>query len=256
MYIMNKVVNYGNNTFRGVFMNSFTDNPINICPHCKYNLIVKYGSFKNRQRYKCKGCNRTFTSYTNKPWSYTKKPLSLWSKYINIMNIDTLNELACKLKINIASAFFWRHKLLSFFKECKNSKLYNNIGLHNRPINENRKGTKVPYIPSNRLSLTIAIDSHKNVCLGTHYKGISTKILHAFASKNFNRYARILDSSNRYIIAVRKVFNAKNIYTNCAVPNIHRYYYTFLSWIGKRFRGIATKNLIFYVGWFNDLNLA
>ena len=236
-------------------MNSFEDNPIYVCPHCKLNEMVKYGKFRNRQRYKCKECNRTFTSFTNKPWSYTKKHLSFWEKYINIMNNNCLYDISNSLKINIASAFSWRHKLLTYFKENKSIKLNDNIGIQNRPIKENRKGSKLPYVPSKKLSLTIAIDSYNNYSLSTHYNGVTSRIINDFVNRNLNEKATILQSFNRYVIAVRKTFNINKTIHNTKIPNVCKYYNKFIYWIGKKFRGVATKNLKFYIGWFNNFAL-
>ncbi|NLK93718.1 MAG: IS1 family transposase [Clostridiales bacterium] len=234
-------------------MNIFKDMKITCCPHCKNKRIVKYGKYNKRQRYKCLECYKTFTSYTKKPWSYTKKPLFLWKKYINIMPNHCLLEISSLLQINIASAFSWRHKILTFWKENNKNILRNNIGIQNRPLKENRKGSRNPYIPANKLSLTIAIDSFDNYSMKIHYTQICIKLIHNFIAKNIHPYSIILRSNNRYIQVIRKNFNkSKKIYNN-KIPDIFSYYNNFLSWIGYKFKGVATKNLRLYISWYSSL---
>lgn len=248
---MNIIVNYGNNTLRGVIMNNLEDKPILRCIHCSYEKIVKYGKLKNRQRYLCKSCKRTFTSYTNKPWSYSKKPLKMWKEYIAIMKNHCLLEISKILKFNIASAFSWRHKLMNYWKNNKSQTLKNYVAIQNRPIKENRKGTRIPYIKCSNLTLTIALDSNTNTLLGTHYKIITLKILEHFIVKNIKSTSIILDSTNRYVNLIKNRFNTKRNLKDKQLININGYFYSFLKWIGMTFRGVATKNLQYYIAWFN-----
>ncbi len=39
------------------------------CPECGSKSIVRFGSYNNRQRYKCKDCGKTFSDFTNTPLS-------------------------------------------------------------------------------------------------------------------------------------------------------------------------------------------
>lgn len=32
------------------------------CPHCRSDTVIKYGSYRACQRYRCKDCGRTFCS--------------------------------------------------------------------------------------------------------------------------------------------------------------------------------------------------
>lgn len=86
---------------------------IKACPYCNNIKFIKYGKYNNIQRYKCKECSKTFSLSTNTPWSYTKKNMQMWIKYIDLMfNCNTLKECANKLSIHITTAFAWRHKIL------------------------------------------------------------------------------------------------------------------------------------------------
>ena len=47
-----------------------------VCPHCNSKYIVKNGKNKDKQRYKCKSCRKSFIPETNTPIYYSKKYLS------------------------------------------------------------------------------------------------------------------------------------------------------------------------------------
>jgi len=38
-----------------------------VCAHCKNENVILYGTYKGKQRYKCKTCGRTFTDFSNSP---------------------------------------------------------------------------------------------------------------------------------------------------------------------------------------------
>ena len=52
------------------------------CPHCESEAVCRYGKYNGKQRYRCNGCNRTFTDFTNSPCYNSKKPLNTWIQYI------------------------------------------------------------------------------------------------------------------------------------------------------------------------------
>ena len=41
-----------------------------VCPHCNSKYIVKNGKNKDKQRYKCKSCRKSFITETNTPIYY------------------------------------------------------------------------------------------------------------------------------------------------------------------------------------------
>ena len=89
--------------------------PIKECPYCKQTNIFKDGKPKGTQRYKCKSCNRNFSSTTGKVFSGIKKK-SKFSEYKNIIikeGLLPLKQMSLRLGISIQTSFDWRHKILS-----------------------------------------------------------------------------------------------------------------------------------------------
>ena len=83
------------------------------CPHCKSSVIVRYGMYRDRQRYICKSCSRTFNDFTATPLHGTHYPHK-WVKYVQcLIEGHSLYHTAEFVGISCVTAFYWRHKLIS-----------------------------------------------------------------------------------------------------------------------------------------------
>ena len=86
---------------------------VEACPFCGSSHIVKNGHRNGRQRFICKDCGKTFGLTFNTILFQTKKDLSAWSLYIDCMvRKIPLRKTASICRINLATAFTWRHKIL------------------------------------------------------------------------------------------------------------------------------------------------
>ncbi|MYH39349.1 MAG: IS1595 family transposase [Rhodospirillaceae bacterium] len=104
-----------NNLSQALFENS--PNKTN-CPHCQHEKFIKVGKTRGVQRFKCKGCGRTFGLNTNTVVHKTHKPLHMWERYIQLMfDGYSIHKIAEELRIATATAFYWRHKILSALKK-------------------------------------------------------------------------------------------------------------------------------------------
>lgn len=87
-----------------------------VCPHCGANEeeIKKNGHKGNRQRFHCKHCGKTFSATNNTVFYHTRKPLTIWKKYIScIMDGVTVRKTAGICGIHRNTALLWRHKILN-----------------------------------------------------------------------------------------------------------------------------------------------
>lgn len=113
------------------------------CPHCHSNHIVKIGKLSGNQRFKCKDCGKNFTITTNTVFQSTKKSLSVWYKYIDLMSKKlSLREIAKELNINLKTAFYWRHKILNALKSDDNIQMSGIIEADETYFRENQKGCR------------------------------------------------------------------------------------------------------------------
>ena len=84
-----------------------------VCPHCTSESISRNGKYNGKQRYICKDCRKTFTDFTNSATYRSKKSLDKWLKYAKCMIMGlSIRKSAKIVGINIATSFFWRHKIL------------------------------------------------------------------------------------------------------------------------------------------------
>ncbi|RXT04280.1 IS1 family transposase [Ammoniphilus sp. CFH 90114] len=82
------------------------------CPHCESPIIVRYGKYRDRQRYKCKECDRTFNDFTNTPLHGTHFP-DKWIKFLECMiEGHSLQLSALILGVSYVTLFYWRHKII------------------------------------------------------------------------------------------------------------------------------------------------
>lgn len=143
------------------------ETPITCCPHCSSINFIKFGRYKNTPRFKCKDCLHTFSTRTNTPWYYSKKTSSQWQEFcFLLMECKTLDYCAKKLKINIATAFYWRHKILTALKIATQPEvLSNHVILHHYFIKESFKGSKTMLHQGNareNLCVIMSYDSYDN----------------------------------------------------------------------------------------------
>ncbi len=98
------------------------DEKQSVCPHCNHIKYVKMGIDKGVQRYKCKGCNRTFTPFTGTWMAQIHKKGKL-ADYLKLMQQGlSLDKIVAKLNINKKTAFDWRHKITISLKELETDK--------------------------------------------------------------------------------------------------------------------------------------
>ena len=83
------------------------------CPYCGYRKFYKNGRVRDTQRFKCHECSKTFGMKTNTLFHGTRKPLSVWSRYIDLLfEQKSIRAIAKDLDLAVTTAFFWRHKIL------------------------------------------------------------------------------------------------------------------------------------------------
>ena len=52
------------------------------CPHCKSSLVIKYGIKRGKQRYRCRGCQKTFVATTNTVMYHSHFDKTTWLEFI------------------------------------------------------------------------------------------------------------------------------------------------------------------------------
>ena len=98
------------------------------CPHCDGEYIIRHGRERGIQRYRCKGCKKTFRAATSTPFARLRHK-DKWETYHQCMEEGlTLQKASEVCDINIKTAFKWRHRFLQVPRQLKASVLQGDSG--------------------------------------------------------------------------------------------------------------------------------
>ena len=236
----------------------YINKKINCCPICGGKKYIKHGTYKGIQRYKCKECKKTFSKSTNSLWSYSKKDLNIWIQFIELMmKRRSLRFCAKKLNINLATAFYWRHKILNVLKnDSVPSSLKGYVHINKTILKENFKGSR-----------NMAVKRRRNIWV-VAAKGDDDSMLvipafndfwdwNLFKNKIYSKIgekAYIVPYQDRYIGIQAKKHN-KNLVKEVESDDRIKYIIVNLrKWLG-RFKGVASKYLEGYLSFFILFNL-
>jgi len=253
------------------------------CPHCNSSKFKKYGGYKDRQRYKCHTCDRTFNDFTGTMWHYIHDK-DKFRQYIQYMaEQKTLLECTIGLGICMQTAFYWRHKILKAFERVDLAQLKDLIQADETSILESCKGNPAGVAKQGRsarkrggksknggfskdqMTILVACDENKNAVLRYVGNGGLTK---ASVYQTLGRFIRkqrknqaifVTDGNNSFLQFARdkrlihqkvvrnakKHINAQGFHIQ-AVNAIH---HRLKRWLVK-FNGVATKYMQNYLNFF------
>jgi len=86
------------------------------CPHCCGQRVVKNGSAHGLQRFKCRGCGKTFNALTGTPLAGLHMRGKWLGQATAMREGLSLNQVAARLNIAQSTAFRWRHRFLALPK--------------------------------------------------------------------------------------------------------------------------------------------
>jgi transposase-like protein len=241
------------------------------CPKCSHDQIHRWGTLKGLQRYRCRGCHKTFTALTDTPLTRLRKR-DLWMEYAqSMLNSEALRTAAIRCHIHVSTSFRWRHRFLALADYLNAHELTGIVEadqtmfresfkgqrkITKRPVrkrgNDNKKGAK--WVP-----VLVARDRSA---------GEADFVLKRFTLKNVEQH--LLPLLSRDIVLCtdghltfetltrkhqleHKVLNASDGERVKAsvfhIQGVNNYHQRLKGWI-QRFHGVATKYLPHYLGWF------
>ncbi|MEG2108488.1 MAG: hypothetical protein RRY19_01775 [Clostridium sp.] len=257
------------NNYKEAFINKFNfydeslkinySTPLNSsCPHCKSTKFIRFGTFKDTQRYRCKDCLKTFSNNTNTSFSYSKKSPLKWNLYVSLMfSGHTIRSCASILEINIATSFSWRHKILTNLLKFNDEKLLTNmISISSFTSRENFKGCReILKKDREKVNILFAIDNNLNSFAAINNIGtFNVQNTYRLLCNRFNANYNLTSYQNRLLNPISNYFSIKNtdetfdqLQNNKELLNAFRF--NIKTWT-KKFKGIATKYLDRYLVWF------
>lgn len=258
------------------------------CVHCSSKQVVRFGKYKvklglkeiERQRYRCKYCQKTFTDVTSTPLYYTHKP-DKWLEFIKCMLEGFSLRKSAKLigDVHYVTLFYWRHKVLSALSQFdfdtfsgivemdETYFLYSEKGKRNIEGRKPRKrggSSKFRGISHEQVCVLIARDRQKVTYSGVLGRGriVKTQLDKAIGGKlrsdntlctdawrAFSTYARS-KGLEHYRFKSDGSERVKGLYH---IQNVNNYHSRLKGWM-QRFNGVATKYLDHYLSWFQFLD--
>lgn len=243
------------------------------CPHCQSAKTSKWGSASGLKRYRCKACKKTFNALTGTPLAQLHKR-ELWSGHAQaLVEGISLRKVASRLDICLETAFRWRRRFLQAPKALKAKELDGAVEADETYFRRSEKGSrKLTRPPRKRGSRA-------------KKRGTSDEQIPVLVARSRNNDATadeiMADSSARSIAAALEPAIAKSailvsdgakaygtfaskaglahVALNIAagervrgiyhVQNVNSYASRLKGWM-VRFRGVATKYLDSYLGWY------
>ena len=249
------------------------------CPHCASTMVVRYGTYRNRQRYLCNTCKKTFTDLTATALHRIHDKEKFFCAAKLMLSGATLKRIAEEVDINIATAFSWRHKVLNCLKNIEDEILSGIVEADDTFFLASRKGernidrkprkrggtSKKRGISSDQVCVVVARDrdSHTLSNIATFSRPSADEIDRLLGNRltvksvlltdrhpSFGRFAknRGLSYINLDLKGGRRTI--RGIYH---IQNVNSYHSRLKNWIA-RFKGVATRYLSNYLHWFEFID--
>ncbi|PEB39437.1 IS1595-like element ISBth19 family transposase [Bacillus pseudomycoides] len=251
------------------------------CPHCSAETVSRNGKYKGKQRYICKSCNKTFTDFTNSATYKSKKTLDKWLKYAKCMIAGySIRKSAKIVEINIATSFFWRHKILdcirSFFgvgsvegvieaDEVFFAESFKGTKPSKMPRKSRKRGKQIKKrgISNEQVCIATAIDRQGNLIMELLCRGRMThqELERLYDGRVGDNPIFCTDSHKSYVQIARdfslehkRIQRGKHKEGIYHIQHINAVHSKLKKWMNK-FNGVATKYISNYLYWFKWLQL-
>jgi transposase-like protein len=241
------------------------------CPHCLGVRIQKWGSFAGRQRFRCKDCRRTYSTFTNTPLRYLKR-VERWRVFVWCMDGRlTVRRTGALAGIDKNTALRWRHRVLDHWRMEPHRRLRGSVAVDEFWMPLNEKGQRRLFRPVRRhghapgrrklgverVSLLAAIerdgDAPRDMWIGCS----DARVLGASDYRGLlgRRLGHVHEVSSRRGPLCALALFARRMGVAYRTETVHRA--ESVAWIGAElahwlgpFRGVATHRLDNYLEWF------
>lgn len=249
------------------------------CPHCGAEHVVKNGRSGGLPRFLCRGCARTFNNLTGTPLSH----LHLRGKWLDQTAVlrDKLSLTAACARLGVArtTAFRWRHRFLAAPKELR-AQLLTGVAETDetyflRSAKGQRRGIDRPSRKRGGKATKRGLSNEQVPVLVARDRSGATAdfILEADDSDHIVPRLRpilakdviLCTEGNSVMMATGRKLNVEHHAVNVAagervrgawhVQNVNAYHSRLKDWM-RQFRGVATKYLDSYLGWFRATDRA
>jgi transposase-like protein len=247
------------------------------CPHCAAERVVKNGTARGLQRYKCRGCDKTFCALTGTPLA----GLHMRGKWIEqaaaLRDGLTLHKVAERLNIAVSTAHRWRHRFLSlpkaiqaralvgiaeadetyFLRSNKGQRKGLGRQARKRGGKASKRGLSSEQVPvlvardraGSTADFILEADDSAHIVAALKPLLAKDAIFCSDGSKAMAAAARTMKVVHRPVNLSAGIRVVAGVYH---VQNVNAYDSRLKDWL-RQFRGVATKYLDSYLGWFRTI---
>ena len=247
------------------------------CPHCKATRVVRNGQATGLQRYKCRGCGKTFNTLSGTPMARLRHK-DKWLDQAQVLSQGlSIHAAAVALDVAPSTAFRWRHRFLAQGQRVKADSLIGIAEADETFILRSCKGQR-PTGRSRRRggksSTRGTGDDHVPVLVVRDRSGASTDFILGRSDKEqliavlrpvlapdvvlCTDGSSALAAAARHIGVEHRALNmtaGQRVRGPWHIQNVNAYHGRLKEWM-RRFHGVATSYLASYLGWFRALDRA
>lgn len=246
------------------------------CPHCQGVKLVRNGHADGMQRYKCRGCGRTFNALSTTPLARLRLK-DRWLQQADALCQGLIVRLAAeRLQVAPSTAFRWRHRFLRLAQQAKPGALGGVVEVDQTYQLRSYKGQTVPgRIARSRggKAATRGMSrEHVPMLMARDRSGATTDfVLPADRIAEVSAVLQpvvagdailctdgspMLASVARQLQLAHEALNLKagvRVRGPWHIQNVNAYHSRFKGWM-RRFHGVATSYLTSYLGWFRAID--
>ena len=248
------------------------------CPHCEAKHTVRNGNAEGLQRYKCRICHRSFNGLTGTPLAR----LHLRGKWLDqteaMRDGLSLTQVMARLNIARTTAFRWRHRFMAapkllhaqrlagiaeadetfFLRSGKGQRKGLGRPARQRGGRAKKRGLSAEQVPvlvardrsGSTADFILAADNASHIRDALQPIIAQDAILCSDSSKAMMAAARLLGVTHRPVNLSAGIRVIAGVYH---VQNVNAYASRLKSWL-RTFKGVATRYLDSYLGWFRALD--
>ena len=251
-----------------------------VCCHCNGTDVVRNGKNKGVQRYLCRSCKKSFSDLTNSATYKSKKTLDKCLRYAKCMlNGYSIRKSAEIVEINIATSFYWRHKILNCISEFLGigsvdglveadevffAYSYKGTKPTNMPRPSRHRGKEVKKrgISKEQVCVATALDRQGNLIIELLCTGrmTSDELERLYGNRIGEHSILCTDSHKSYIqfatdmqLEHKRIKRGRHKEDIYHIQHINSLHSNLKRWM-SRFNGVATKYLSNYLKWNKWIN--
>jgi transposase-like protein len=245
------------------------------CPHCKTERVSRHGHTNGLQRYRCRECGKTFSALTGTPLCGLHKRGKWLGQAEALREGLTLHKVADALNIHISTAHRWRHRFLALPMALQPQALTGiaeadetmfllsykgkRSGLERKARKRGGKATKRG-LSHEQVPVLVARD-RAGVTMDCVLKAMDMATLSAALKPFVDRDVVLCTDGSKALASAARKLGVEHHALSAGVrvdgawhvQNVNAYHSRLKGWVYK-FRGVATRYLANYLGWFRAID--